>query len=59
MNLKCKDEIETSISFDQLMEEATNVAIDISCLVFHIKKEVVGVLDYFLSFLRRYEKINP
>jgi len=47
MNLKCKDEIETSISFDQLMEEATNVAFDISCLVFHIKKEVVGVLDFF------------
>jgi hypothetical protein len=38
------------------MEEDANVAIDISCLVFHIKKEVVGVLDYFLSFLRRYEK---
>jgi hypothetical protein len=56
--MKCKDEIETSISFDQLMEEDANVAIDISCLTFHIKKEVVGVLDYFLSFLRRYEKIN-
>jgi hypothetical protein len=55
--MKCKDEIETSISFDQLMEEDANVA-DISCLTFHIKKEVVGVLDYFLSFLRRYEKIN-
>jgi hypothetical protein len=45
MNLKCKVEIETSISFDNLMEEDPNVYIDISCLVFHIKKEVVGVLD--------------
>jgi hypothetical protein len=57
--LKCKDEIETSMSFDNLMEEDANVAIDVSCLVFHIKKEVVGVLDYFLSFSKRYEKINP
>jgi hypothetical protein len=53
MNLKCKDEIETSISFDNLMEEDANIAIDISCLVFHIKKEVVAVLDFYFLFLRR------
>jgi hypothetical protein len=59
MNLKCKDEIETSNSFDNLMEEDANIAIDISCLVVHVKKEVVGVLGFYFLFLRRHEKINP
>ncbi len=41
------------------MEEDANIAIDISCLVVHVKKEVVGVLGFYFLFLRRHEKINP
>jgi hypothetical protein len=41
------------------MEENANVVFELSCLTSNIKKEVVGVLDFFLSFLRKYEKKNP
>jgi hypothetical protein len=41
------------------MEENANVVFELSCLTSNIKKEVVGVLDFFLSFLRKYEKNNP
>jgi hypothetical protein len=38
------------------MEEDANVDFELSCLVSNIKKEVVGVFDTFLSFLKEYEE---
>jgi hypothetical protein len=40
------------------MEENANVVFELSCLVSNIKKEFVEVLDFFLSFLRKYEEKN-
>jgi hypothetical protein len=52
MNLKFKDEIDF-ITFDNLMEEDGNVVYDLSCSTSNIKKKVVHVLVYFLSFLKK------
>jgi hypothetical protein len=49
MNIRFKDEIDYA-TFDNLMENYANVVFELSCLTSNIKKEVVGVLDYFLSF---------
>jgi hypothetical protein len=38
------------------MEEDENVVYELSCLASNIKKEVVQVLDYFLSFLKKFDK---
>jgi hypothetical protein len=38
------------------MEKDGNVAYELSCLASNIKKEVIQILDYFLSFLRKYEE---
>jgi hypothetical protein len=55
MNLKFKDEIDY-VTFDNLMEEDGNVIYELSCLASNIKKKVVGVLDSFLSLLKKYEE---
>jgi hypothetical protein len=54
MSLKFKDEIDFA-TFDNLMEEDANVIYKLSCLASNIK-EVVQILDLFLSFLRKYEE---
>jgi hypothetical protein len=46
------DEIDFA-TFDNLTEEYGNVVYELSCLTSHIKKKVVQVLDYFLSFLKK------
>jgi hypothetical protein len=38
------------------MEEDANVVYELSYLVSNIKREVIGVLDSFFSFLKIYEK---
>ncbi len=55
ISLEFKDEIDSS-TFDNLMEEDANVASLLSCLASNIKKEVVGILDSLISFLKEYEK---
>jgi hypothetical protein len=52
MNLKFRDEID-STTFDNLMEEDGNVTYELSCLASNIKKEVIQVLDSFLSTLKK------
>ncbi len=52
MSLKLK--LETS--FDNLMNEDASVVIEFACLASNIKKEVVEILDFVLSFLRKYER---
>jgi hypothetical protein len=55
MSLKCRDEINFA-TFDNLMEEDGNVVYELSCLASNIKKEVIKVLDFFLSFLKKNEE---
>ncbi len=55
ISLEFKDEIDFT-TFDNLMEEDANVVSQLSCLASNIKKEVVGVLDSLISFLKKYEK---
>jgi hypothetical protein len=55
MTLKFKDGIDFS-TFDNLVEEDANVVCDLSCLASNIEKEVVGVLDLFFSFIKKYDK---
>jgi hypothetical protein len=48
---------ETTISFDNLMDEdASHIVLELTCLASNIKNEVVGVLDYFILFRRKYEE---
>ncbi len=58
MNLNFKNEID-SATFDNLMEEDTNVVFELSCLVSNMKKEIVGVLDSFISFFFLNEEKVP
>jgi len=55
MNLKFNNEID-SAPFDNLMEKDANVVFEISCLVSNMKKEVVEVLDSFISLFKKYEE---
>jgi len=52
---KIRDEID-SATFNNLLEKDGNVAFELSCLASNIKKEVIQVLDFFLSFLQKYEE---
>jgi hypothetical protein len=54
ISVKFRGEIETSTSYDNLMDENTNFVLELICLVSNIKN--VGVLDSCLSFMRKYEK---
>ncbi len=56
MNLKLKEENEVVPSFDSLMENDVNVVNELALLASNIKREVYNVLDFFFSFLSRYEK---
>jgi len=41
------------------MEEDFSVAFELICLAFNIRKEVCGVLNSFLSFLKKFDKRTP
>jgi len=55
MSLKLKEENEIVPSFEILMEDDLIIVDELVLLVFNIRKEVCGVLDSFLSFLKKYE----
>jgi len=52
--LKFRDEIDFT-TFDNLMGEGGNVVYELSRLASNIKKEVIHVLDSFLSFQKNEE----
>jgi hypothetical protein len=56
ISLKLKEEPQNTPFFQTLMEEDFNVALELICLVSNIKKEVCGVLDIFLSFLKKFDE---
>ncbi len=55
MSLKLKKENKIIPSFKSLMEDDSINFNELSLLAFNIRKEVINVLDSFLSFLKKYE----
>jgi hypothetical protein len=56
MSLKLKEKPRNAPSFQTLMEEDFSVALELICLASNIRKEVCGVLDNFLSFLKKFDE---
>jgi hypothetical protein len=56
MNLKLREESQVLVSFESLMDDDSVVSDELSLLVSNIKREVINVLDSFLSFLKVYDK---
>jgi hypothetical protein len=56
MSLKLKEKSQNAPSFQTLMEEDFSVALELICLASNIRKEVCGVLDIFLSFLKKFDE---
>jgi len=55
MSLKLKKENKFILSFESLMEDDSIISNELFLLAFNIRKEVINVLDFFLSFLKKYE----
>jgi predicted transcriptional regulator len=56
MSLKLREENQILPSFESLMDDDSIVSDELSLLVSSIRKEVINVLDSFLSFLKIYDK---
>jgi len=54
-SLKLKEDNAPLAYFESLMEDEPSVVEELVLLTSNIRKEVCGVLDSFLSFLRTYE----
>jgi hypothetical protein len=55
MNLKLKEENRFIPSFESLMEDDSILSNELSLLVSNIQREVINVLDFVLSLLKKYE----
>jgi len=55
LSLKPEDN-EFLLSFESLMEDEFGLANELALLTFNIRMEVCGVLDFFFSFLMKYEE---
>jgi hypothetical protein len=56
ISLKLKVKDENTLSFQTLMEKDYSMTLELICFASNIKKEVCIVLNYFLSFLKKYEE---
>jgi len=56
VNLKFKEEDQVLPSFESLMDDDSIVSDELSLLFFNIKREVINVLESFLSCLKVYDK---
>jgi len=56
MNLKLREENQVLYSFESLMDDDSIVSDELSLLISNIRREVINVLDFFLSFLKVYAK---
>jgi hypothetical protein len=54
MNLKLREENQVLPSFESLMDDDSIVSDELSLLISNIRREVINVLDSFLSFLKVY-----
>ncbi len=55
MSLKLKEENKIIASFECLMEDDSIIFYELFLLASNIRKEVINVLDSFLSFLKKHE----
>ncbi len=56
MSLKLKEKIEISLNLQDLINDDSIIAHELSLLAFNIKRDVCGILDGFLSFFKKYER---
>jgi hypothetical protein len=56
MSLKLKEENQILPSFESLMDDDSIVNDELSSLAFNIRREVINVMDFFLSFLKVYDR---
>jgi len=56
MSLKLFKKIGISSSLEDLIDDDSIVTFELSLLASNIKRKVCGVLDSFISFLKKYEK---
>jgi hypothetical protein len=56
MSLKLRKERKNAPSLQTLMEKDFSVALEILCLASNMRKEVFGVLNSFLCFLKKFQK---
>jgi hypothetical protein len=55
MNLKLKEENQVFLSFEILMDDDSIIVNLLALMVSNIRREICGVLDFFLSFLTKYK----
>jgi hypothetical protein len=55
MSLKLKEENQIIPSFENLMDDDSIIIDELFLLAYNKKREVINVLDSFLSFLRKYD----
>jgi hypothetical protein len=55
ISLKLKEENKIVPSFESLMEDDSIIFDELSLLAYNIRREVINVLNSFLSFLKKYE----
>jgi myosin-crossreactive antigen len=56
MSLKLREENQVLLSFEILMDHDSIVNDELSLLASNIRRGVINVLDFFLSFLKVYDK---
>jgi hypothetical protein len=56
MSSKLKEGVGIIQTLNQFMDDDFVIILELSLFAFNIKKKVSGVLDYFLSFQRKYEE---
>jgi len=56
MNLKLKKKMSHFLLLDALIDDDFGLNIELGTFATDIKKEIIGVIDYFLSFLTRYDE---
>jgi hypothetical protein len=56
MSLKLEEEIRNPFALVNLIGDGSRITFELFLFTSNIKMEVCGVLDYFLSFERKYEE---
>jgi hypothetical protein len=56
MSLKLREKNQVFPSFESLLDDDSIVSVELFLLASNIRREVINVLDFFLSFLKVYDK---
>jgi hypothetical protein len=58
MSFKSNEKNKIILSFESLMEDDSIIFGELSLLASNIRREVINVLDSFVSFLKKYENMK-